>query len=231
MLESQFTIQVIRKTTPEAVKLNIFARINTGGVPLSPQELRHALTPGPASGLLRDLAGSEALSDAVAHSVSPTRMADREMVLRYLAFRLEDPLTYRNQDFDDFLRTTMKRINAWNRETSNRWQSEFIATMRASERIFGDDAFRKRYSAKDPRRPVSKALFEAVAVAIASLAESRGGDPLERLVARSSDVRERFIALMADREFDRSVSQGTGDPRSVRYRFRRTIELMNDAGG
>lgn len=46
------------------------ARINTGGVPLSGQELRHTLIPGQARGLLREIAASKSFQDAVAHSVS-----------------------------------------------------------------------------------------------------------------------------------------------------------------
>ena len=228
ILESQFTMQVIRKSTPEAVKLNIFARINTGGVPLSSQELRHALTPGPARGILRDLATSDEFRAAVAHSISPSRMADREMVLRYLAFRLEDPLTYRDQDFDNFLRAIIQQINAWNSKTEARYRSEFVTVMRTSSAIFRDDAFRKRYRAKDPRRPVSKALFEAVGVAIASVQDDLGDSGLAVLRKRGPTVRRRFIELMGDREFDRSVSQGTGDPIRVRYRFGQLIEMMRE---
>ncbi len=228
VLESQFTMQVIRKATPEAVKLNIFARINTGGVPLSQQELRHALTPGSARALLRKMAASPAFREAVADSVSPSRMADREMVLRYLAFRIHDPLTYAEQDFDNFLRRVMERINGWTDAEAQGRQNEFDSVMRTCSEVFGDDAFRKRYDDTHARRPVSKALFEAVAVAVAEV--TRGGDPgiSRRLVTAAATIRDRFIELMADREFEGSVSQGTGDPSRVRYRFGRLHELMGD---
>lgn len=226
ILESQFTMQVIRKTTPEPVKLNIFARINTGGVPLSAQELRHALTPGQARTVLRDLAHSPAFRQAVDDSVTPSRMADREMVLRFLAFRLVDPLTYRQQDFDGFLRKTMVTINDWNRRELAAHRQDFQLAMDVSRDIFGRDAFRKRYKQDDPRRPISKALFECVAVSIAWLANERGADAVDHLVENARAVRESFMDLMADREFDRSVSQGTGDPNRVRYRFAQMRHLV-----
>jgi Protein of unknown function DUF262 len=226
ILESQFTIQVIRKSTPEPVKLNIFARINTGGVPLSAQELRHALLPGPARGFLRELAHSREFKDAVDHSVSPTRMVDREMALRYVAFRISDPETYRDQDFDSFLRDTMRTINRWDEMEQVRHREDFAAAMRAGVEIFGNDAFRKRYEKGDPRRPVSKALFEAVAVALARVRDKRGDNGLAILAARSDVVKSQFIDLMNEREFDRSVSQGTGDPARVRFRFSKLRELM-----
>jgi hypothetical protein len=219
ILESQFTIQVIRRSTPEPVKLNIFARINTGGVPLSAQELRHALTPGPARHILRDLASSPEFRSAVDHSISPTRMVDREMVLRFLAFRMIDPETYREQDFDNFLRSSMRSINSWTAPERARHTADFAAAMRAARMIFGNDAFRKRYDPSQSRRPVSKALFEAIAVGLARTRDAYGDDGLRVLASWSPQVLARFIALMNEREFDRAISQGTGDPVRVRHRF------------
>lgn len=56
ILETQPTVYLIEKGTPIEVKYNIFKRINTGGIPLSNQELRHALNPGKANKLLQELA-------------------------------------------------------------------------------------------------------------------------------------------------------------------------------
>jgi hypothetical protein len=154
------------------------------------------------------------------------------MVLRFIAFRAHDPSTYREQDFDKFLRSTMVEINSWSKAERARMQKEFHLAMETSKKIFGDDAFRKRYFETDPRRPVSKALFEVVAVSIAALAADHGQDAITQLVRRAADIRQGFRQLMADdRQFDRSISQGTGDPNSVRYRFRRMAELFGAEAG
>lgn len=226
VLESQFTIQVIRRSTPEAVKLNIFARINTGGVPLSAQELRHALIPGQARSILRAMADSKEFQAAVAGSISSTRMVDREMALRFTAFRLVDPAKYRDSDFDRFLRDIMRSMNSWSSSTQQKYLDDFRVAMGASSAIFGRDAFRKRYHEQDPRRPVSKALFEAVSVGLASIRDEFGDDSLAVLAMESSAVRGAFVDLMNDRSFDRAVSQGTGDPVRVRLRFQMILALL-----
>ncbi|MBF6619842.1 MAG: DUF262 domain-containing protein [Patulibacter sp.] len=226
VLESQFTFQVIRRSTPEPVQLNIFARINTGGVPLSPQELRHALTPGPARAFLRELAESTAFERAVASSVSPTRMADREMVLRFLAFRKQDFDSYTHQDFNGFLRTAMQKVNDWSESQRRAAKKDLEKTLGICVKIFENDAFRKRYSVDQPRRPVSKALFECVSVAVSTTIREFGPGAAKRLEENGPSIRAAFVELMGDPDFDRAVSQGTGDPLRVRQRFESMIQLM-----
>ena len=45
--ETQLVVNVIEPGTPPEVMFNIFRRINTGGMTLNGQEIRHALHPGP----------------------------------------------------------------------------------------------------------------------------------------------------------------------------------------
>jgi len=226
LLESQFTMQVIRVSTPELVQLNIFARINTGGVPLSAQELRHALIPGKARRILADLANSDAFQTAVSGSVSPSRMGDREMALRFLAFRMSDPERHQESDFDDFLRSAMRSINDWTDLDEEQYIDEFSAAMNTAAHIFGDDAFRKRYEEDDARKPISKALFEAMAVGLAQTRERRGDEAISALIGRSTLVKRSFMTLMKNRDFERAISQGTGDPVRVRERFRQIREML-----
>ena len=109
--ETELIVHLIRRGTPDEVKFNIFARINTGGLPLSRQELRHALIPGRGREILREWAESDLFRAATGNSVRSERMVDREMVLRFLAFRLTSPYDYGHDDFDRFLRDTMRSLN------------------------------------------------------------------------------------------------------------------------
>lgn len=145
LLETELVLHLIRSGTPDEVMFNIFARINTGGYPLTRQELRHALIPGPARELLRELAKSDAFQDATLHSVSPERMDDREMVLRFIAFWVTDPEKYMRQDFDEFLREAMREVNRLDNEQVSRLRHDFTRALDAAQKIFGEYAFRKRY--------------------------------------------------------------------------------------
>lgn len=111
--ETEFTFHVILNSTPDVVRFNIFARLNTGGMPLTHQELRHALVPGRARDVLREWACSDSFRRATDYSVKGDRMVDREMVLRYIAFtRMTSPGEYsRRDEFGDFLMEAMQGIN------------------------------------------------------------------------------------------------------------------------
>lgn len=215
LLETELVVHVIRHGTPDAVKDNIFARINTGGLPLSRQELRHALISGTARKLLKEWAALSEFASATAGSVRDERMTDRELVLRFVAFRLMAPQNYRSADFDRFLGQAMRQMNQLSKSEIRRLLEEFKESLRTAYGIFREYAFRKRYSQEDSRNPINKALFEAITVNLASLTT------IERatLVERRERVVAAFILLMNDRTFDLSVSQGTGDVRKVQARF------------
>ncbi|AXX28288.1 DUF262 domain-containing protein [Actinosynnema pretiosum subsp. pretiosum] len=225
--ETEVVLHLIRKTTPEEVKFNIFARINTGGMPLSAQELRHALIPGRGRELLAQLAEAPSFLNATSRSVGTSRMADREMVLRFIAFYLSDPSEYRSQDFDGFLRDAMRVVNGLPESRVEQVRDAFSAAMVAARSIFDKHAFRKQKSGTDWRHPINKALFETVAVNLAT----RSPEQVEELVRRRAEVNQAMIELMADPDFDRAVSVSTGDVAKVRLRFARVDDVLSEFEG
>ena len=224
--ETELVIHVIEPGTPEAVMINIFKRINTGGVPLTGQEIRNALNKGPARELLKDLASSPEFLSATSNSVSDARMDAQECVLRFLAFRLVDWTFYQSNDLDGYLNKTMRELNELSAAERQSHSNDFIRAMNAAHQIFGDDAFRKRYSVDIRRRnPVSKALFETWSVNLAK----RTNAELEKLVSKKIDLSRAFATLMSeDRFFDVSISYSTGVPQRVQKRFSAVEKIINE---
>jgi hypothetical protein len=109
--ETQVTLYLIEPGTPQEVKFNIFKRINTGGLPLSAQEIRHALNQGQVTRFLKELAESREFLKATTNSIRDDRMGDKEFVLRFLAFSIVPYTEYRSKDFDSFLNDRMADIN------------------------------------------------------------------------------------------------------------------------
>jgi hypothetical protein len=222
--ETELVVLLIRRGTPEEVKFNIFARINTGGRPLTRQELRHALIPGRARSFLFDLANTDGFRAATSSSVSPERMSDREMCLRFLAFTLSEPASYASQDFDGFLRTAMHTVNALGQSELRRLEDRFLHAMEAAPSIFGEHAFRKRFRGYSRRSPVNKALFEVESVNLAN----RAPEEIRLLASRQSIVEDKFLELMENPDFVTAVSAGTGDVGKVRLRFREMNRIFQE---
>jgi Protein of unknown function DUF262 len=228
IIETQVTVYLIEKGTPREVKFNIFKRINTGGLPLSLQEIRHALNQGKSTKFLEYLADLPEFKRATNGSVSSKRMADREFILRFLAFSIHSYDEYKEAEFDSFLSDVMSEINDMSESELNDLEKKFSQAMTVAYEIFGNDAFRKRDRSNAPRRPVNKALFESWSVNLSKLTFEQ----IKTLIERKDKLKEMFIRLMNDAEieprFDISISQGTGDNRKVKRRFSAIENLIQE---
>lgn len=224
--ETQVTLHIIRPGTPPEVKYNIFRRINTGGMQLTPQEIRHALNPGPVQAFLKALAESPWFRGATDNSIKPKRMTDREYVLRFCAFTLTPPEDYTDDNLDRFLTNAMVMLNEPGESGEQKramLESRFIRAMRVALSVFGSDAFRKRFDPADDRNPVNKALFECWSVLLAGLSDAQ-----HRVLERCAFlVNARFIEAMQDGEFVSAISQATADTKHVQYRFRKIAALID----
>ncbi|MEO8974039.1 MAG: DUF262 domain-containing protein [Ktedonobacteraceae bacterium] len=221
--ETQVIVYLIEKGSPNEVKFNIFRRINTEGLPLSGQEIRHALYQGKATDLLAQLANSNEFMKAIDYGINDNRMAARESILRFLTFTIT-PYTSYDKDLDSFLNKGMADINKMSTQEIENLQRRFIRTMMAAYEIFGREAFRKRYKATAPRSPINKALFETWSVNLSQLSNEQ----INVLQERKALLQGKFVILMNDTVFNNAVSQATGDASKVKFRFRAIEQLIKE---
>lgn len=223
--ETSLMVNVIQPGTPEEVTFNIFSRINTAGMPLSGQEIRHALHKGAVLGFLKDLAHGNAFIEATGGSVSDERMGARECVLRFLAFHDQKWETYgASDDLDQWLGSAMNDINRMTDAERGGLRETFERAMRTAHGIFGAHAFRKRYGEDDDRRrPINKALFEAWSVGLAQASDSRN-----ELLAKRAQLVAASHELMRQQEFEAAVSAATGTASKVKRRFGAVEELIEE---
>ena len=223
--ETQLIVNVIEPETPREVMYNIFRRINTGGLKLNGQEIRHALNPGPVLKYLEELAKSDEFLRATCRSISPKRMADEECILRFLAFHI-DPWEeyYSIRSLDKHLGEAMRKINHMDKSERDRLSADFKKAMRAAHNILGRYAFRKQFSQHDRLRPINRALFESWSVGLAR----RSDEAIEILVKnRKKIVRDFMFCTIEDRDFHAAISASTGDPVKVKKRFQVIDKIIN----
>jgi hypothetical protein len=224
ILETQVTVYLIEKGTPVEVKYNIFKRINTGGVPLSPQELRHALNPGKvASMFLRNLAESKEFRKVINLSDSKKkRMDDREFVLGSLAFTLTSYKDYKEETRDSFLSKALSKINNLSQAELINIARQFKKAMMTAWEIFGQNAFRKISNKNKKKYPVNKSLFEVWSVNLSQLND----EEIQTLKNRKQQLIDKFISYVDnDKEFLASISQAAN---KVEYRFSTVEKIIQE---
>lgn len=167
--ETNLVVYTVRRGTPDNVKYNVFKRINTGGLELTPQEIRHALFQGQATQLLLELSRSKEFIETTCGSIRTDRMLDQEFVLRFIAVCFYGIDKYTGIP-DDFLNDAMKEINQMNLVQIEKIKSSFDRVMVLARQIFGRHAFRKM-GQDGNRRPINKAVFEVWCKALFDLSE------------------------------------------------------------
>ncbi|MEG4392734.1 DUF262 domain-containing protein [Microcoleus sp. BROC3] len=224
--ETQVTVYLIGKGTPPEVKYNIFKRINTGGLPMSPQELRHALNPGKATKFLAKLALLPEFQQVTNISkLRKMRMDDREFILGFLAFTLTSYQDYKNDTNDNrnvFLSRALFKVNNLQEEQLKMIEKHFKKSMMAAFEIFGTSAFRKISHNQKRLYPINKALFECWSVTLSQLKEEQ----ITVLKQHKQNLIEKFIYYVDnDPDFLASISQAAD---KIEYRFRIIEQIINE---
>ena len=162
---AQFVAHVIDPQTPYRVKFEIFRRINTGGSPLSAQEIRHCMSGDASRRFLKRLSNDESFSNATGGAlIDHPRMADAEVVLRFVGFRLLTADEYaKHGSFDEFLGFVTRQLDDHLDDRGlDRLHADFVRGMTNCRAVFGSHAFRKWPRGTGRRNPINRALFESL---------------------------------------------------------------------
>jgi len=219
--ETQLFFNIIDPSTPEQVKYDIFRRINTGGKTLNAQEIRNCLSSVKTRQLLKDMVDLESFLQATRRSVSRTRMADKEMALRFVAFYLYDTRKLNDLEYkgnmDDFLDNVTEVINKANDKLRSDILNSFDNAMNNAYTLFGDNAFRKISF-------INKALFLSWSRQLYRI------DSNELRNAPGVNVAKEILdkRINGDMEYSRSISTGTNDIWSVEKAYTIAGEILEE---
>lgn len=116
------TLHIIKEPTPEKLTYDLFDRVNRGGTRLNNQEMRNAIYQGSATSFLKVLSWMNSFKLGTSN-ISSTRMKDRYLVLRFIAFylwrkgiskdidsKVTSKIEYKS-DLEDFLAKSMTFLN------------------------------------------------------------------------------------------------------------------------
>ena len=222
--EFPVTLYLIKPGTPEKMKYSLFHRINTGGLSLKAQEIRHAISQGTnngrASQFLKKLSDSEGFCRVV--STEGKRMSNCELVLRHIAFILQGLDSYKSS-MVRYLDEGMVLLGNSDVAELEQYQITFERSMQLAWDLFNEHAFKKSFTESARIKVVNKPLFESLSVALSGLSESQ----TKCLIDQKNMFLDAFKELMNKPEFLDSISTSTANKEAFNYRFKETAKLVN----
>jgi hypothetical protein len=220
--DKNLLLYVIKPSTPIEVIYELFDRINTGGTPLNRQEVRNCIYLGKATDLLKELSKADYFRKAIDNGVSSTRMKDREVVLRYLAFKMFDYEKDYTGDLSEFVENAMKNINKMGEEEIEILRQDFKRVMKLTFEFFGKRNFRFPIINKDgntSRGFINTSMLESVAYFFSIKSD-------DFLRTNKDKIIENFDELLKTLTYIDAVRFSTGSKFRVVNRFRLAQEIL-----
>jgi hypothetical protein len=219
--DTQLTLYILDKDAPEAARLDIFDRVNSG-IPLSRQQMRNALYNGAATRWLAAMSDDPAFLSATGETLSSLTMRDREAINRFAAFHVLGWESY-NGDMDQFLAKALSTINTFDSDHIKLITEDFQGSMRRNQKLFGRHAFRKSLAECDEgayRSVINISMFDTFSVCFARI-------PDDVLKAGKRRIIEQIVELMEDDRFSNAVTYSTNSTVQVRTRYTMLIEALD----
>lgn len=222
--DAQLTVNILDSRSPKNVKFDIFRRVNTGGIPLNPQEIRNVMASDSTRQFLLLMTKSSEFLNATRNRVSDIRMDAQELCLRFIAFyRRYDPITHTITDLQKtgiMLDQCIETLNQLTEQERNDIFSAFKASMEKCAALFGENAF-----TKPPKESiVNKVLFTSWAVVLSGYPCST--EKLQSM--QSKAVRCLRDRLQSDAGYFMSVTSSTGTKTSIKKQFETANQIMEE---
>lgn len=209
---------MITHDSNEEIKYDVFMRLNTGSVHLTEQELRNCLYRGTLNKFLKEVVQNQKWLALMGLKEPHKRMADREMVLRFLAI-------WKNWDsangilngykgrMKSFLNVFMNEHKDIKGQESNEWKQLFEGTVEKVYHVYGEYAFRRQGLDGVREKTINRAIIDVIML-------SATQHSLEELMANKERIAQRFIEMTNnDVEFHNSIKIGTSDTKVITLRL------------
>lgn len=216
--DKKLTIFILKPSTPMVVIYDLFNRINTGGTQLNRQEVRNCIFIGKSTYLLKELSLTDYFKTAIDRGVSDIRMKDREVILRYLAFRWFNYQTEYTGDMSDYVEVAMKKINVATDDAIHQMKIDFERVMKWSFKIWGFNNF--RIPTQQTRGSINTAILETVCNYIAN----QNDVFLEKNTER---IKRNYQLLLKNERYFEAVTKSTGNKAKVIERFNLIHGILN----
>ncbi|HMI78016.1 MAG TPA: DUF262 domain-containing protein, partial [Ferruginibacter sp.] len=216
-----YKIRVIKfkKESDGDLQFEIFARLNSGSVPLNDQELRNCVFRGKFNELLKELSQDKDFKYLLGIVTPDKRMKDRELVLRFATFHFYTYLNYA-APIKKFLNDSMEKYQNISSTDETNLRNAFKNTVQIIRSLLDTNAFKRFYRGDEKNKngkwetqKFNVSLFDILMYSFAREDKNTVYQNLDR-------IREALIDLMTkDQDFIDSIELSTSSKKAVTTRF------------
>ena len=207
---------VIKNWQDETILYEIFYRLNTGSLPLSPQELRKALIPGDFVNFIENESFNVAGIRKILNISKPDyRMRDVELLIRYYAFKLYlDQYQGNLKKFLDFTCETLNKNFQGHQADYINLLEDLNKAIDAVYSIFGDKHAFRKYKNDIFENRFNKPIYDVMVYFLSD------ENIRKTALSNPSKVKESFTELCRnEQEFIESIEFSTKNIKPTFNRF------------
>ncbi|MDR0610049.1 MAG: DUF262 domain-containing protein [Planctomycetaceae bacterium] len=230
---TQITANIIDPSAPASVKYDIFRRINTGGKPLTLQEIRNCLAAPKVREVLNKMINQPSFKETMDGSITDSRMEAQELALRFILFHQFYEKDKTLSEYNGKIETALDGLtselskNSVQQDELEHYIQLFDQTLRNAQHLFGVYAFRKckldHLKPNSKKQLINKALFVCWTVLLSHYETKKifrfdSGKLIYPLAER----------ITTDTQLLDYLTNGTNSKANVLYTFKVAQEIINE---
>lgn len=200
---------VIRQDEPsndQSSIYHIFERLNTGGTPLQPQEIRACIFFGEFNNTLAEL--NKNIHFRNVYGKPNSRLKDQELILRFIS------LYYEHDSYEKPLKGFLNRVMGDNRHHQKYAKDEIVNVFNNTIKLIDDNLGKSAFRVG---RGINTALYDSVMVGVAKRLKKGDINDLGQFL----DAYSRFTE---NEEITNLIKGGTSDEKNVERRIELAVE-------
>jgi hypothetical protein len=229
ILSAIIRLIIINYDSDKDVKFEVFERLNLGAVKLNDQELRNSMYRGKYNDLLRELSKNQYLLRIMGATKPHNRMADRQLILRFLAMWRNTHLKYK-APMKRFLNREMEEHRNPSDKELAEMKEVFEKSIEMAYSVFGSSAFRRFNAGRDgthdgrwEARKLNVALWDTLLYTFSFYEKSQ-------VIPIADSIREEFLDVVTnENSFIDYITSTTDKPDRIQYRadvWRRRLQTL-----